>query len=357
MLTFIHQILGFIKNIMKIPFQIKRILFLAKDQNSYYINELRKPYFKKVQDLFYWYIKWHEINEFYYIYGFDLKNKNRKIQDEFQDYENFRRTRNKSNLLGKSKSCQIVILRDKFLFYKFMVGYIPVPKVFAIYIDGQFYDYNMCEISIQSFVNKENYFVKDMDGECASFVKKIRNFEELEKMFEKICYGKYIFQEVVSQCDKMNMINPTSINTLRIVTVKNINSAEPYVLSSLLRVGTKATGSVDNWAVGGLIMGVYSNGYLKRQGFYKPGYGKMTMVHPDTGICFAEFQVPYYQDAIKLACQAHKLFYNVNSIGWDVAITDNGPIIIEGNDNWEISMLQVCDKGLRKKWQEVSKIE
>ena len=60
-------------------------------------------------------------------------------------------------------------------------------------------------------------------------------------------------------------------------------------------------------------------------------------MHPDTGIKFSEFHAPEYKQAVKLACRAHKALYGIRAIGWDVAISDHGPVFIEGNDNWEIS--------------------
>ena len=37
--------------------------------------------------------------------------------------------------------------------------------------------------------------------------------------------------------------------------------------------------------------------------------------------------------------QHHKHLYNIRSIGWDSAITPEGPVFIEGNDNWEIQSI------------------
>lgn len=337
--------------IKMMPGDIKKIIWLAKDENTYYPMEKRKSYWQKLLDLFLWYIKYQDVNFYYYLYGFDLFGEKEVIQGEYQDYIHFMRMRNRANLLGNKINCQIVILRDKYLFYKYMNSIIPVPDVFAVFMEGQLYDRNMQKLDIQSLSEKKNYFIKDIDGECASFIKRIHDFDELQGVL-KTLNGKYIFQEAVAQCEKMNTINPYSINTLRIVTIRNKRKPEPYVLTSLLRVGTKATGTVDNWAAGGVAIGIQPTGYLASSGFYKPGHGKKVEIHPDTGICFNQFQVPCFEEAMKLACRAHQLFYNINSIGWDIAITDHGPVFIEGNDNWEISLMQACDRGLKKEWEE-----
>ena len=38
----------------------------------------------------------------------------------------------------------------------------------------------------------------------------------------------------------------------------------------------------------------------------------------------------------ELVINANKQFYKLESIGWDIVITPNGPVILEGNDDWEI---------------------
>ena len=197
-------------------------------------------------------------------------------------------------------------------------------------------------------LNSYEYFIKAIDGECASFVKKISSYDDFEKLGGQLKTGKYIFQDVIEQSKAMDVINPASLNTLRIVT---INKGEnTYVLSSLLRIGTAKTGNVDNWAAGGLAIGINDDGYLKKYGFYKPTFGLKTDIHPDTNVVFTEFAVPMYKEACNLACKAHKVFYDVRAIGWDIAISKDGPIFVEGNDNFEISLQQACDKPLKAEW-------
>lgn len=68
---------------------------------------------------------------------------------------------------------------------------------------------------------------------------------------------------------------------------------------------------------------------------------------------FSNFQVPMYKEALDLACTAHRAFYGIRAIGWDIALTENGPVFIEGNDNFEISLQQACDRPLKKEWKHV----
>ena len=51
--------------------------------------------------------------------------------------------------------------------------------------------------------------------------------------------------------------------------------------------------------------------------------------------------------------QAHRQFPGIATIGWDVTMTDDGPLIVEANDGWEISGPQDTYGGLKKRWEEL----
>lgn len=287
-----------------------------------------------------------EVNTFYMLYGLDIKGSD---ATKFIDYLSFMKSRNILNKVGKPDS-QVVLLRDKYLFYKYLSSNdIAVAPVFAVYKNGSLYDTKLSLLDENFIKGKTNYFIKSIDGECASFVKRIKNYEEYTRVLSLLDPKQgYILQDALVQCDEMNRLNPKSINTMRIVTV--MKDGEISVLTLLLRVGTEKTGNVDNWAAGGIAVGIQENGYLKQHGFYKPQYGQKTDRHPDTDIIFSEFEIPFFKQAIELVCNAHRHLYGIHSIGWDVAFTVDGPVLIEGNDNWEISLMQACDRPLKEEW-------
>lgn len=242
------------------------------------------------------------------------------------------------------------MLRDKYLFYKYLSSFnIPTPKVFAVYKFGKLYDTELNEIKVDILFDKKDYFLKDIGGQCASFVKHIKTYDDFCRIKPDLD-GCYILQEALKQGDNLNQLNPSAINTLRIVTVFD-GYNEPYIFSSVLRIGTKKTGNVDNLAVGGIAVGISDDGSLKSIGYYKKN--EKTTIHPDTHISFKGFKIYEYNKAVNMVLNAHKKFYGIKAIGWDVAFTENGPFIIEGNDNWEISFMQACNGGLKEKWNNV----
>lgn len=54
-------------------------------------------------------------------------------------------------------------------------------------------------------------------------------------------------------------------------------------------------------------------------------------VHPVTGVPFKGLKLPFWQETIHMMRKAVPLAAKISNIGWDVAITENGPLIIEAN--------------------------
>ena len=93
-------------------------------------------------------------------------------------------------------------------------------------------------------------------------------------------------------------------------------------------------------------------GRLHEDGFCKPQFGRRLQVHPNTGVRFHNFYIPFIKEAEEQAIRFHSFLKDIHSIGWDIAIGKDGPIFIEGNDNWEINGPQVGNHGLRQEFKE-----
>ena len=53
--------------------------------------------------------------------------------------------------------------------------------------------------------------------------------------------------------------------------------------------------------------------------------------HPDSGAVIEGFALPHWEAARALALRAHDAARAVPAFGWDVALTPDGPVLIEGN--------------------------
>lgn len=106
-----------------------------------------------------------------------------------------------------------------------------------------------------------------------------------------------------------------------------------------------------NWHFGGVSINIRKDGTLDKCGYCK--IDKKITYHPDSGVVFEDYKIPYFEEAVKLAKRATECFYGFCSIGWDVAITTDGPTIIEGNDDWGIVAHQMVEnRGWKKNWEQ-----
>ena len=333
----------------KIYIRIKNIFSIRKiiNEKSYYPEKKRKSKLKRFKENFFWIIKNVEYNKYYNLYGFDIESNIN--QNDYIDYRTFKIQRDEKN--GYSKQYNYVsILIDKNIFEKYIiVNNIKTVKTLAIIRDVSIYDSNLNnKIDIKELIKDKSLFIKSIDDECGRGIYCINNYEDLKKIQKKINKGLYIVQEKLIQHETMKKLNSNSINTIRIITILKENKV--HVFGILLRIGTKKSGFVDNSSQGGIVVPVSIAGKLNEVGFSKPGYGGIQKKHPDSKIEFSKFKIPYFNEALELVKSAHKTLYKIHSIGWDVAITPNGPILIEGNDNWEIQSIQSIG-GLKEKWK------
>lgn len=143
-----------------------------------------------------------------------------------------------------------------------------------------------------------------------------------------------IVQERLEQHPVLAGFHPSSLNTLRIVTVFD-DAHGVSVAGGFFRMGVGGA-VVDNASAGGVICGFdLARGTLAASAFQ---VGKASVraidAHPSTGCRFAGVTIPFFDEALALVRAAHRAAPWIRSIGWDVAIRADGPVLIEGNNRW-----------------------
>lgn len=173
-------------------------------------------------------------------------------------------------------------------------------------------------------------FVKPVDAFGGKGVERIVPDEntDFDLLAEQcVAGGQYLAEQAICQHPDLNALCPSSVNTLRIVTL--VARGEARFMYALLRVGS-GTGHVDNISSGGMYTLIGTDGTLEFPAFCdKTGlyYDK----HPVTGTAFPGFSVPCFNEAVELCRKAAMVEPRLGYIGWDVAITPHGPVIVEGN--------------------------
>ena len=140
-------------------------------------------------------------------------------------------------------------------------------------------------------------------------------------------YNKnFIVQECLEQHDVMNLLNESSINTLRIKTL--LIKEEIIILNSVVRIGLKGS-RVDNMSKGGYIMQITTDGKLGTRGFFGTG---LEIGKKDLDFDIDKFEVPNYQNIQSVVKDLHKQILHFKMISWDIAIDPDGnPVLIEYN--------------------------
>lgn len=160
--------------------------------------------------------------------------------------------------------------------------------------------------------------------------------------------GTYLLQKRLSQHPGMARLHPQSINTIRLVTFNNNGNVKLFFAA--VRMGA-AGRNVDNWNAGGIAVAVDMNtGTLRQHGIMKACFGRRTDIHPDTQIEFLGYPIPFFQESVELVCNVHRYLYGMHSIGWDVAITEDGPTIIEANEDWDGSFAMCSEENFKEKF-------
>lgn len=150
----------------------------------------------------------------------------------------------------------------------------------------------------------------------------------LESLFEE--YGKnYLLQRPVKQHPDMSALNPTSVNTIRILTYRSED--EVLVVYTIIRIGRSGQ-LIDNESAGGMSVKINPDGTLAKYGFAAPGQDRIERT--DSGIELEGYQVPSFNESLELVKSLHLRLPYFNLIGWDICIGESGrPILIEWNSN------------------------
>ena len=148
----------------------------------------------------------------------------------------------------------------------------------------------------------------------------------------------FLIQDWVKQHKYMAALNPTSVNTLRILSYRS--GMEVLIIYSVVRIGRSGS-VVDNQCAGGISTTISEQGRLGKFAF--GGYSEDNVTRTDSGIVLEGYQLPSFDKAIEFVKRLHLKLPFFNIVGWDVAIQeDEEPVLIEFNTNPGLSQSAFC---------------
>ncbi len=244
------------------------------------------------------------------------------------------------NLKGYQRKTQVTrginnelvkTLNDKNSWYKFDKKN-EFNKIFSDCLKRDWLDLETAsQNELKAFLDKHSQMiVKPRDGACGKGVEKlsIYDFESAES-FKEHCLKneQYLLEEIIVQNKKLDRLFDKCVNTVRMVTITR-NSKVNVVFCSI-RIGAGDT-IVDNLNSGGMAAlvddktGVITTDAAdKNSVIYKN--------HPDTGTAIKGFEIPFFKEGRELVEKAALRVPEIGYVGWDIAFTENGALLIEGN--------------------------
>ena len=192
--------------------------------------------------------------------------------------------------------------------------------------------------AVESLIIKRTYGSYGGDSVYKFFRYQLTSDAELISMsYTEIIKAGFLFQETVKQHPALNALNPSCLNTIRFDTFIDKNGTIE-IMSGFLRMSI-SNQHVDNISSGGCLVGIdLDTGKLKKDGYSSiTKFGvKVLTVHPITNIVFENFNIPYFAQAKQLVIYSARFMPGLRLIGWDVAIGESGPVIIEGNSDYSM---------------------
>lgn len=161
-------------------------------------------------------------------------------------------------------------------------------------------------------------------------------------LMDKMSKEKFdLIEEYLEQHETLHRLSPSAVNTVRIVTQVHNNGIK--IVTCKLRVSVNS--AVDNASVGNMVAPLDPlTGKVIGPAIYADITKADEHIHPVTGVELSTISIPFWNECIELVTKAAQRIPQNRSIGWDVAITKNKPVLIEGNHNWNYLIMQMPDK-------------
>ncbi len=251
-----------------------------------------------------------------------------------------------------SKGASHVIINNKHLTIKYLVkNAIPTTDLKFLIISGRMYsiDKELNKKDWIGYMPKGKFVIKPIDKRWGIGIKFINNENEIiviespfiQEITENDNISTFIVEDEITNHPTLQILSTHSLNTLRVITVLKHNKVN--LIFACIRFSSNET-KIDNWSSGGFAANVDINTGKADSAIKKNDKKGVVKNEISNGLV-----IPFFDESKKMVSKAHYLFPDIKSIGWDIAITKDGPIIIECNDDWDVILPQkLLGTGIKK---------
>lgn len=252
----------------------------------------------------------------------------------FSDYalfEMYNMTKDeRKNVITRGKNAELIRKYNNPDYYHLMQNKAEANAFFAEFLHRSWL--NLADTTPEAVDIFLNHFteimLKPTEGMCGKGIEKLTINPETTTYIKTKIGDKFILEEVIKQSNKMNALNPSSINTLRVVSFNKNGNIAP--LATYVRIGNGDI--VDNFNSGGMMAPVdKTTGIITHPALDKAG--NLYEVHPTTGTKIVGFEIPEFKQALSLARLAHSSIPEIGIAGFDIGFAEvGGPCLVEANE-------------------------
>lgn len=156
--------------------------------------------------------------------------------------------------------------------------------------------------------------------------------------------GRVVVTDFIEQHDYARAIFPDATNTLRLISLRDVEGGRPFVVAASQRFGTRRSQPVDNTTKGGLMAGIdIATGALGPLAAFPGNYTRRSDTirwfdrHPDTGALVRGNVIPFWEEIIAEIERSMGALLGFDLVGWDVIVTPDGFSVLEANTRPDIN--------------------
>lgn len=194
-----------------------------------------------------------------------------------------------------------------------------------------------------NFVQKHNTVIlKPNRGSCGRDIRivKYENDEQVLQIFRQL-KEETVCEEIIHQHEVLNKFNPNSVNTIRVVSIRH-DEQNVEIVSATLKYGTQNGSIVDNLSDTGIVALIdVETGLVVSFGF-DLNRNRYTH-HPITGEQIIGLRIPNWNIVVNLVKESHSRLEENPVVGFDIAVTERGADIVEGNSAPGPNIMQIMD--------------
>jgi hypothetical protein len=152
---------------------------------------------------------------------------------------------------------------------------------------------------------------------------------------------RYLIQRRLFPHPDLAGLSGEILTTIRMVTIRD-EAGGFEATHAVYRMPSRPGASVDNFHAGGLAAKIDLEtgelGPASDIGLHPSSEWHET--HPISGAQIEGLKMPFWKESVDLARRAHAAIPRRAVIGWDIAVVDDGPVVIEGNGRADLDIIQ-----------------